>query len=128
MCISDWRLGIVTTNKITLGAIGLGTPVVVPPNPNRIALVVSPTILFSGTQGFLVTFNSGAAFVVAYASGLLKMSLPENGKVIQEGFSVSMLVGNFSICVTESELPSNYLAVALNEFNSQYAKQLGMAR
>lgn len=124
MCMNDWRAGQLITNNVQLFSIGNATGLTMAANPSRVALVIAPRTIISGTNGFLVTFSGGAAFTVAYATGYLNLSLPVHGRLVQQGFVISLLVGNIDGTILESLMPMDYLAAGLEQFKSEYRPRL----
>jgi hypothetical protein len=111
-------------NNIQLFSIAGGTGLVLQPNSSRVNMIISARTVISGTQGFLCTFTGGAAITVAYAMGPLELNLASHGRIVQEGVTISALVGNIDGSFVETLMPREYLAAGLEEFRSQYFPRL----
>jgi hypothetical protein len=74
------------------------------------------------SQGALLTFTGGQTLIVTGVNTTMWLNLIHHGDFIQQGFTISQLVGNITGRVTESMLPEAMLSAAEEEFRSTMNK------
>jgi hypothetical protein len=122
MCVNDIRLArltsVVTSNFDTTA----GGTLTIGPSRQRVGLFISTNIIMLTSQGVLLTFTGGQTLIVTGVNTTMWLNLIHHGDMIQQGFTISQLVGNITGRVTETFLSESILSSAEAEFRSPMSK------
>lgn len=118
MCVSDLRLARLASTVVTNWDTSAGATTTVGPNRQRVGLFFSSNIIMLTSQGVLLTFTGGQTVMVTGVITSQNLTLLTHGPMIQQGFTISQLVGNITGRVTETLLTESILSAAEREFLS----------
>lgn len=122
MCMQDIRIGRFARWNTQLFNLGTSVGLTIPANRQRIGLIIDSSIVMSGTQGFLITMTDGTAFTQQYVKSIFEMWLFKHGSIMQQGLTISLLLGNITGSIVEITMPEAFLAAGEKEFLSEMAK------
>jgi hypothetical protein len=118
MCVSDIRLARLTTTQTTVFDVGGVGTLTIGPNRQRVGLFFGSNIVMLTSQAALITFTGGQTLTITGVNSWAALSLAQHGSLVQQGFSISLLVGNMTGRVTETFLTEAILSAAEREFSS----------
>lgn len=121
MCTSDLRLARLTSVETKVWDTTAGGTLTVGPNRQRIGLFFCSNVIMLTSQGALLTFTGGQTVMVTGVITSQNLTLLTHGSFIQQGFTISQLVGNITGRITETILTEEILSAAEREFRSPQA-------
>lgn len=120
MCVNDWRIGRLMSVQSTFYSSLAGTGLTYKPSRQRIGLIIKQSILWTATQGCTITFTDGSVISLTAYQSEFRLSLANDGPIVQLGFTIAAILGFATGTVYETTLPEDYLAAGLDQFKSDY--------
>jgi len=118
MCISDYRLGEQIRSQLDAFSVAVGTPVVIPPDPNRTGIIINTSAVISVITSFVIVTVAGVCVGKLWSSApTIAYLLKEHGDLCQREFTLTATTSTAVCGVVRLTLPQDVIAAALSEFS-----------
>jgi hypothetical protein len=121
MCISDWRLGRLIRSQTTSAALTVGQTLILPPNAQRVGVILSNSIGTLGSANSATVAIGGVnCFLICGALPPLSLTLKDYGDLITKQIVLTCGTTAATIFATELFLPESVLSEAIETDMRKY--------